>query len=344
MGPGLMARKNIFATPDEPANAPELQADVAAPNNRPLLGLALAGRDIKKASPLGALGQSLEGISRRAERAEEIERRLSEGQAIIELDPADIDASFIADRMTETSEGLQSLVESIRQSGQQVPILVRPHPAAPGRYQIAYGHRRNKAAVQLGLKVRAVVRDLSDQQLVVAQGQENNERADLSFIERARFAATLEQRGFDRETIMSALSVDKAALSKMISIATRIPGEIIAWIGAAPQHGRHRWLQLSELLQEDGRGAHVVEALKPGDDAALSSDERFEKVLNLVLPRTAGPRAESWTASDGTPVARITRTTKTLTLQIDQKVGAEFGEFLVGALQELYDKYTHAKS
>ncbi|MGO4611618.1 ParB/RepB/Spo0J family partition protein, partial [Variovorax sp. 2RAF20] len=75
---------------------------------------------------------------------------------------------------------LNELVEQIREHGQQVPILVRPHPQAKGRYQVAYGHRRLAAAKKLGLSVRAVVRDLTDDQLVVSQGQENSARTNLS--------------------------------------------------------------------------------------------------------------------------------------------------------------------
>ena len=59
--------------------------------------------------------------------------------------------------------------------------------------------------------MRAVLRHLSDAELVVAQGKENNERRDLSFIERALFAAHLEERKFDRDTIQAALGVDKSS-------------------------------------------------------------------------------------------------------------------------------------
>ena len=51
-----------------------------------------------------------------------------------------------------------------------------------GFYQVAYGHRRVRATAILGIKVRAIVRDLTDAELVIAQGQENNARQDLSFI------------------------------------------------------------------------------------------------------------------------------------------------------------------
>jgi len=125
---------------------------------------------------------------------------------------------------------------------------VRPHPTETGRYQIAYGRRRLRAAAELGRPVRAVVKPLSDEQLVIAQGQENNERKDLSFIERAIFAAQLETRGFGRETIMAAMCVDKTGLSRLISSAVRIPRDIIQAIGPAPKTGRDRWSDLAVAL------------------------------------------------------------------------------------------------
>ncbi len=98
--------------------------------------------------------------------------------------------------MPASREADVGLVEAIREQGQQVPILVRPHPDRPGRYQVAFGHRRLRAVAEIGIPVRAVVRDLTDEQLVVAQGQENNERRDLSYIEKARFAQKLQLRFF----------------------------------------------------------------------------------------------------------------------------------------------------
>src|SRR5690606_36556655 len=54
------------------------------------------------------------------------------------------------------------------------------------------------------MTVRAVVRDLSDTELVLAQGKENAERRSLSFIERAFFAKALIDHGFDRATAQAA--------------------------------------------------------------------------------------------------------------------------------------------
>ena len=132
-------------------------------------------------------------ISERVKRAEEIEQKLIEGQTVVELDPSVVDDSSVPDRMEATQEQNAAFREMIREHGQSVPILVRPKPEQPGRFEVAFGHRRLRAARELGIKVRAVVKNLTDVELVVAQGQENSGRTDLTFIERARFAARLEE-------------------------------------------------------------------------------------------------------------------------------------------------------
>ena len=47
------------------------------------------------------------------------------------------------------------------------------------------------------LRTLFLFESLTDEQLVVAQGQENSARTDLSFIEKALFAARLEEYGYD---------------------------------------------------------------------------------------------------------------------------------------------------
>ena len=64
---------------------------------------------------------------------------------------------------------------------------------------IVFGHRRAKVARDLGDAVRAVVKPLADIDHVIAQGQENTARADLSFIEKSLFAGIIES-GMTKET------------------------------------------------------------------------------------------------------------------------------------------------
>jgi ParB family chromosome partitioning protein len=227
----------------------------------------------------------------------------------------------------------------IRQHGQNVPILVRPKSSDPDRFEVAYGHRRLRAARELGIKVRAVVRSLTDEELVVAQGQENSGRTDLTFIERARFAARLEDRNFSRDVIMSALNVDKAALSRLIAVATRIPPVVIEAIGPAPAYGRVRWQELMETLEEEGARARAFEIAAGPAFAALETDARFESLMRSLRAQSARSRAEIWISSDGTHAARVSRTGKKLTLVFDDRVAPRFGDFIRQRLGSLYAEY-----
>ena len=81
--------------------------------------------------------------------------------------------------------------------------------------------------------VRAVVKPLADIDHVIAQGQENSARENLSFIERSVFSGHLLDLGFDRQTIQSSLSVDAPMLTRMLSVTKRIPDVVIKAVGAA---------------------------------------------------------------------------------------------------------------
>lgn len=227
-----------------------------------LLGLGLAGANSEKApSPSaqsgtparvvsGAVGAVSRSLGRFEEQLKEAQELAASGERIFELSVSEIDPSFVRDRLTADDEQHQQLIASIREHGQQVPILVRPSPSNPGRYQIAYGHRRFRACSALGVPVRAVIRMLDDSGLIIAQGQENSARQDLSFIERALFATVLEEKGFSRDVSMAALSTDKTEISKLMSVVRAIPRDMLDGIGAAPKAGRTRWLGLAEKLRE----------------------------------------------------------------------------------------------
>ncbi len=339
-----MSRKALFANllgakdPQQPPETQDTSERVARLPNRPILG---APELIKNpaAAPVGALSQSLSEFKAQAERAAEIEKRLAEGQTIVDLDPALVDPSFVADRFGTSDEAHRRLVESIREHGQQAPILVRPHPVEPGRYQAAYGHRRLRAAAELARPVRAVVRALSDEALVIAQGQENNERQDLSFIEKARFARLLEERGFRRDTIMSALCVYKSDLSNMLSVVTKIPPGVVEGIGPAPAIGRRGWIELAEGLTGAETHAAVMSALAAPDFSICDSDERFRRALAAVKPPRDKTRFHNWKGDDGASLVKIAENSERISVTVDRRKAAAFGDFLLERLPALYEEF-----
>jgi len=285
-------------------------------------------------SPRGAIG----AVSRSIE--------LLKSQSLTELDPELIDAPLVADRLEEAPEQFDDFARNIRENGQQVPILVRPHPSIEGRYQIAYGRRRLRAVKAAGLLVKAAVRPLTDDEVILAQGQENSARQDLSFIERALYAAELEAGGFQRPLIMAALAVDKSGLSRLIAAAKQLPPDVIRAIGAAPKAGRDRWGELSIRLEKIGALEKVRELLSEDAVKALNSDDRFIQVFKAVMPRkakAAGSRPEIWQAEDGTKAARFKEDKRTLTLMIDKKAAPEFADYLMSTLPEIYASFKKTK-
>lgn len=227
-----------------------------------------------------AMNLGLQQLSDEAAAAKSLRATLASAEQVIEIDPADVDDSFVTDRISaESDPGFANLKAAISVHGQQIPILVRPHPEYPKRYQAAYGHRRLRAARELEIPIKAIVRKLSDAELVIAQGQENNERRDLSFIERAVFAAHLEERKFDRDTITAALGVDKPELSRLLSVAGVVDERIIRAIGPAPKIGRPRWLSLAGKIHDSG--TLEVARLVIETDAFRKADSNAR--FNLVL-------------------------------------------------------------
>lgn len=280
---------------------------------------------------IAGMRSHLSGLTESAITAARLQEQITAGESLVELDPALIDASMISDRIImDIDPSFEELVDSIKSAGQQVPILVRP---SGERYQIAYGHRRVRAARRLGIKVKALIRRLTNEELVVAQGKENVDRKDLSFIEKAQFARHLEEQGYGRPIIMAALSTEKGNLSRYVNIARSVPEKLVQAIGPASKAGRWRWVALAEQLP--GK-EHLAEAATQTEAFnSLDTDARFAAVLK-ALSNTA-TRETTWV---GGRAARIDRKEHRTVLTIDETA---FGDFVAERMGDLYREFQERK-
>lgn len=303
--------------------------------------LAAANSEDERRDPAGPIRTMALTLGRMEEETNALKQAIRAGEQVVDLDPATIDASFIRDRMDgDTIAADDELVCSIAEGGQEVPILVRLHPTLPGRYQVAYGHRRLQAAALLGRPVKAIVRPLEDRELVVAQGIENSARQNLSYIERALFAHGLEERGFERPVLMQALSTDKTELSKMLSVTRQIPHRLLHAIGSAPSIGRRRWLALAELVPSRPNSSLESMVMAPSFKAA-SSDMRFELVFTYLVDKASKKsEAQRWTADgQGRIAADIRAGCRSFTLAFKAEEAASFGAFVTERLDALYTEF-----
>ncbi|KQV65226.1 plasmid partitioning protein RepB [Rhizobium sp. Root1220] len=300
---------------------------------------------------LGAVTRSIDALAAKADAARAIEEKLASGETIVDLDPSLIVDSFVTDRLVHTDEQFQELVEGIRLRGQDSPILVRPHPEKEGHYQIAFGHRRARAARELGRPVRAVVRKLDDRDHVIAQGQENSARADLAFIERTMFAGKLDRLGFDRETIMAALSADKTTVSKMLSVTKRIPADVLAAIGAARAIGRDRWHDLSVNFETENAADRARDIVAAPEFEAAAPDARFDMLVTLLnrsgqqaVPSQGVSQAiEGWQRRDGSVRANFRSDGRQFTIALRAEKASAFGAYIADNLDRLYEAFEKAQ-
>lgn len=317
-----MARKNPFAN---------VMSDTSHEDDNAILAYTNKGAS-------KSLIHSLDEMAAQAD-------RLLEGQAVVELDPAILDVSFVQDRLEDDVQDFNELVSAIRDRGQDTPILVRPHPTATGRYMVVFGHRRLRAAKALDRKVRAVVKDLKDSDHVVAQGQENTARANLSFVEKAMFAAEISRRQYDGDNaiVLSALSIDRATLSKMLAVST-IPKEVLDAVGAAKGIGRDRWYELKNLLERPSTLGQAKAHIQSDDFKAKVGDDRFNALLAFVKtvgkqtkPKTA--KTHKWASDDKAVLADIKADGKTYTFALKAKDAVGFGDYIAENLGDLYRAY-----
>ncbi|PRA80969.1 plasmid partitioning protein RepB [Ochrobactrum sp. MYb29] len=294
----------------------------------------------------GALQSMNDAITGLSNEADELRKALADGQAIVELDANLIDASFVKDRLDEhTGTEFDALLNSIQENGQAVPVLVRPNPDQPGRYQLAYGHRRVAALKQLGIKVKSFIRDLSDDELIIAQGNENLERKDLTFIEKALFARRLEDRGTTRAVIMATFGTSsRGVLSEMIALARKLPEELIQAIGAAPGIGRPKWDSMATLLANKPNAFETV--LRNETLHTLNSAERFETIFaslkqaNKVSTNTVD---HAWRSDDSLLRAVTKSKPKGYAVEFTEPEGKAFGAWISDNMKRLYEEYKDSK-
>lgn len=257
-------------------------------------------------------------------------------RSVIDVPPDLIDSAGIRDRLDEDAAGIANLAESIQDYGQQVPVLLRHSPTQEGRYEVVYGRRRVAALKLLGQPVKAMLRNLNDRELVIAQGQENTARKDLSFIEKVNFARAMREEGFDRKIICDALQIDKTLISRMLSIADAVPLPVMIAIGSAPGIGRDRWAALASRMKD--RPLEEVLALAAGD----SSDARFDAVLaGLTERRTPSPAPDKalLTGADGVRLGAISRNTRATTLTIEAGRSEGFADWLVENMDDIHRRW-----
>jgi ParB family chromosome partitioning protein len=123
-------------------------------------------------------------------------------------------------RRVFTEEELSDLAGSIRENGLLQPLVVRPAPGSSDRFELIAGERRLRAVTGLGWeKVPVVVRDASDDTLLVLALVENLQRSALNPMEEAEaYAALGDQYGMSQAEIATAVGKDRSTVANLVRL------------------------------------------------------------------------------------------------------------------------------
>lgn len=288
----------------------------------------------------GVIGATQRSLAELREERDRLQSLVDSGGGS-ELDPSLIDPSPFPDRLPDDNNtDFESLKKLISDEGQKVPIQVRRHPGAADRYQIVYGHRRWRAALDLGIKVKATIVALSDSELVVTQGIENAARQDLSWIERSLFAWRMDEAGIKARDIRAALSIDDPELARLRAVCRALPIDVVEAIGRAGKVGRPRWVALAAAVGEDPSALSRVRAALSADKVLTSSsDDRFKLALEAVKKPTIRPYAVELRAPSGKVVGKARFANGAIKLAVSDQHATGLSAFLAEELPSLVERF-----
>lgn len=123
-------------------------------------------------------------------------------------------------RSTFTEAELAELAASIQSNGLLQPLVVRPAPGRADRWELIAGERRFRATTSLGWsEVPVLVRDASDETLLVLALVENLQREALSALEEAEgYVALTEQFGMNHSEIAEAVGKDRSTVANLVRL------------------------------------------------------------------------------------------------------------------------------
>jgi ParB family transcriptional regulator, chromosome partitioning protein len=131
-----------------------------------------------------------------------------------------LDPNPFQPRSTIDPAALDELAQSIRARGILQPLLVRPHPTKPGRFQIIAGERRWRAAGAAGVhEVPTLVREMADTDAAAIALVENLQRQDLSAIDEAEgYERLISQFGLTQESVGQSIGKSRSHVSNMLRL------------------------------------------------------------------------------------------------------------------------------
>ncbi len=193
-------------------------------------------------------------------------------------------------RKTFSGEELAELAHSIKENGLLQPLLLRPAPKAPGKYELVAGERRLRAVQKLGWKrVPAVIREVDDDTLLVLALVENLQREALNPMEEAEgYQALMDMHGLSHAQIGRSVGKSRSTVANMVRLL-QLPASVRKFVEVGSLTSGHARALLA-LDDQNGMAGLARKAIKEGWSVReMERHAGVESVKNTKRPKRRTP-------------------------------------------------------
>jgi ParB family chromosome partitioning protein len=224
----------------------------------------------------GGLGKGLDAIF--------AENDTEEERTAVLLKTSELEPNRDQPRKEFDEQSLSELADSIAQHGILQPLLVRP--IVGGGYQIVAGERRWRAARMAGVKeVPAVVKEMTDSEVMEFALIENLQREDLSPLEEAQgYRSLMESYEMTQDEVAKTVGKSRPAVANALRLLN-LPKNIQNLVGSGEISAGHARALLSFPNEKS-----MIEAVKAAKGGASVRD--LEKMAQKAKsrPKKTNPR------------------------------------------------------
>ena len=211
---------------------------------------------------------------------------------------SDIQKNPYQPRKEFSEEKIKELAQSIKENGLIQPIIVRQSPVIG--YEILAGERRYRASIAAGLsEVPVIVKQLSDQDMMLHSIIENLQRENLNPIEEAKAYQSLIDKGFTHTEIAEKMGKSRPYITNLVRLLG-LPKHILIEVesGKLSQAHARLLIQLSSdkqdkllnRIQTENLSVRQVEQIlqktkkssrKEKDHFVKDEEQKLKKILGL---------------------------------------------------------------
>lgn len=210
----------------------------------------------------------------------------------------DIQKNPYQPRKEFSEEKIQELAHSIKENGLIQPIIVRKSPVLG--YEILAGERRYRASIAAGLsEIPVIIKQLSDQDMMLHSIIENLQRENLNPIEEAKAYQSLIDKGFTHTEIAEKMGKSRPYITNLVRLLG-LPKHILTEVqsGKLSQAHARLLIQLSSdrqdtllnRIQTENLSVRQVEQIlqktrksskKEKDHFVKEEEQKLKKILGL---------------------------------------------------------------